>query len=255
MQELFFNLDFFMLLFLFGIAFIAGFVDSIAGGGGMITIPALLLSGISPLEALATNKFQSTFGSFSATYHFYTKGYLSLKQSLPFALLVFVFSAVGTISVQFIQAESLSKILPFLILLFGVYFLLSPKISEEQRATTIHQGFLILALACIGFYDGFFGPGTGSFLMLALILLGGFGLTQSLAQAKFYNFSTNVASLIFFALGGKILFGVGLVMALGQFIGANLGSRTAIRYGIRIIKPLIVLVSFAMATKLLYEQF
>ncbi|WP_297814075.1 TSUP family transporter [uncultured Helicobacter sp.] len=255
MQEFLSNLDIFMLLFLFGAGFIAGFIDSIAGGGGMITIPALLLSGIPPLETLATNKLQASFGSFSATRHFYKRGYLDIKHSFPLAALVFIFSALGTISVQFIQADSLSKILPFLILLFGIYFLFSPKIREEQKATTLHKGFLILTLACIGFYDGFFGPGTGSFLMLALILLGGFGLTQSLAQAKFYNFSTNIASLLFFAFGGKILWGVGLVMALGQFIGANLGSRTAIRYGIRIIKPLIVLVSFIMAAKLLYEQF
>ena len=255
MQEILSEFDFLMLFFLFVAAFVAGFVDSIAGGGGMITIPVLLISGIPPIEALATNKFQSTFGSFSAAYHFYKKGYLNLKRALPFALLVFAFSALGTISVQFIQTDSLSKILPFLILIFGIYFLFSPKITEEQRATTIHQGFLILAFTCIGFYDGFFGPGTGSFLMLALILLGGFGLTQSLAQAKFYNFSTNVASLVFFALGGKILFIIGIVMALGQFIRANLGSRAAITYGIRIIKPLIVIVSFVMAAKLLYEQF
>lgn len=255
MQEFLSNLDFVMLLLLFIAALIAGFVDSIAGGGGMITIPALLLSGIPPLEALATNKFQATFGSFSATYHFYKRGYFDFKTSFPFVVLVFIFSALGTISVQFVQAESLSKILPFLILIFGFYFLFSPTISEEQRATTLHKGFLILALACIGLYDGFFGPGTGSFFILSLIVLGGFGLTQSLAQAKLYNFATNIASLIFFALGGKILLIVGIVMALGQFIGANLGARAAIAYGIRIVKPLIVMVSFAMAAKLLYEQF
>ena len=99
------------------------------------------------------------------------------------------------------------------------------------------------------------GPGTGSFLLLALIVLAGYGLTNALGEAKLYNFATNLASVVFFAIGGNMLFGVGLMMALGQFIGANLGSRAAIRYGIKIIKPLIVIVSFAMAAKLLYEQF
>ncbi|TLD88159.1 TSUP family transporter [Helicobacter sp. MIT 05-5294] len=255
MQEVFSNLDFFLLLSLFCVAFVAGFVDSIAGGGGMITIPALLLSGIPPLEALATNKLQSTFGSASAAYHFYQKGYIDFRRYFPFAILVFVFSAIGTIGVQFIHTEFLSKILPFLILLFGIYFLFSPRISEEQKATTIHKGFLMLALAFLGLYDGFFGPGTGSFFILALILLGGFGITQSLGQAKFYNFATNIASLIFFALGGKIIWVIGFVMGIGQLIGANLGSRVAITYGIRIIKPLVVIMSFIMAAKLLYEQF
>ena len=243
------------LILLFLAAFLAGFIDSIAGGGGMITLPALLLSGAPPLESLATNKLQSSFGSFSATRHFYKKGYLNLKKCLPFAILVFIFSSLGTISVQFINTDFLSKFLPFLIMIFGFYFLFSPKISEDQRATHFHKAYLFLALAGIGFYDGFFGPGTGSFLMLALIALGGLGITKALAEAKLYNFSTNLASLIFFAIGGNMLFGIGLVMAMGQFIGANLGSRAAIKYGIKIIKPLIVIVSFSMATKLLYDQF
>ena len=235
---------------IFFAAFVAGFVDSIAGGGGMITIPALLLSGVSPLQALATNKLQSTFGSFSATLHFYKKGFINLKFSLPFAITAFVFSAIGTIRVEF-----LSKILPFLILIFGLYFLFAPSIGTAQKTDKANGALLILAIAGIGLYDGFFGPGTGSFFILALIVVGGFELTQSLGQAKLYNFSTNLASLIFFALGGHMLWWVGLVMALGQFIGANLGAKMAIRYGIRIVKLLIVAVSFLMAAKLLYEQF
>lgn len=254
MQEMFANLDVYIIVLLFFAALVAGFVDSIAGGGGMITIPALLLSGISPLQALATNKLQSTFGSFSATLHFYKKGFINLKFSLPFAIIAFVFSAIGTISVQFIRVDSLSKILPFLILIFGFYFLLAPNIGTTQKAKKASGTLLILAIAGVGLYDGFFGPGTGSFFILALILVGGFELTQSLGQAKLYNFATNIASLIFFALGGHMLWWIGIVMALGQFIGANLGAKMAIRYGIRIVKPLIVAVSFLMAAKLLYEQ-
>ena len=251
---MFANLDVYIIVLLFFAALVAGFVDSIAGGGGMITIPALLLSGISPLQALATNKLQSTFGSFSATLHFYKKGFINLKFSLPFAIIAFVFSAIGTISVQFIRVDSLSKILPFLILIFGFYFLLAPNIGTTQKTKKASGTLLILAIAGVGLYDGFFGPGTGSFFILALILVGGFELTQSLGQAKLYNFATNIASLIFFALGGHMLWWIGIVMALGQFIGANLGAKMAIRYGIRIVKPLIVAVSFLMAAKLLYEQ-
>lgn len=256
MQDLFVtNLDIYMLALLFFVALLAGFIDSIAGGGGMITIPALLLAGIPPLQALATNKFQSSFGSFSATMQFYKKGYINLKSEIIPVGITFIFAALGTISVQFIQTEFLSKILPFLILVFGLYFLFSPKIQEVTQTQKTHISYLYLAISAISFYDGFFGPGTGSFFILALILIGGFNITQSLGRAKLYNFSTNLASLMFFAIGGHILLGIGLLMALGQFIGAYLGSKMAIRYGIRIIKPFIVSVSFLMAAKLLYEQF
>lgn len=255
MEEFIVSFDVYMLLLLFFAAFVAGFIDSISGGGGMITIPALLLAGISPIQVLATNKLQSSFGSFSATLQFYKKGYINLKSGIPFASIAFIFSAIGTMSVQFIQLEFLSKILPFFVLIFGLYFLFSPNIQEIEKTEKINKAYLSFAIAAVGFYDGFFGPGTGSFFMLALIIIGGLGVTQSLGQAKLYNFSTNLASLIFFAFGGHILWGIGLLMALGQFIGANLGSRMAIRYGIRIIKPLVVGISFLMATKLLYEQF
>ena len=250
----FIDFDITILLLLFLVSFCAGFVDSIAGGGGMITIPALLLSGVSPIEALGTNKLQSSFGSFSATCSFYQKGYINLQKSFPLAILVFIFSGLGTISVQFIDTAFLSKFLPFLVLSFGVYFLFAPKITEESQKKP-QITLLFFALAGIGFYDGFFGPGTGSFLMIALLVFGGYGLTCSLAHAKLYNFSTNFASVVFFALGGNILWGLGFIMAIGQFFGARLGSRAAMKYGIKIIKPLIVLVSFLMSVKLLYEQF
>ncbi len=242
-----------VLFFLFLVAFVAGFIDAIAGGGGMITIPALLISGIPPIESLATNKLQASFGSFSAALHFYKKGYIDLKKCITFAILAFIFSAFGTLVVQRIQTDLLAKILPFLIILFGIYFLFTPNIGAQK--TRGYKGFLGIAIAAIGFYDGFFGPGTGSFLLLALILLGGFEIRQSLGEAKLYNFATNLASLVFFMLGGHILWIVGLVMAFGQFIGANLGSKMAIRYGVRIIRPLVVIISLALSTRLLYQAF
>ena len=247
-----FRFDIYIIACLFFVALIAGFIDSIAGGGGMITIPSLLLAGASPLETLATNKLQSSFGSFSAARYFYNKGYINLKESLPNIIIVFLLSGAGTISVQFIDTNALQKFLPFLIMAFGIYFLFSPQVNNEDRAS--HKRLFILALCVIGFYDGFFGPGTGSFFLLALIMLAGSNITKSLAQAKLYNFSTNLASVLFFAFSGNMLFGIGLIMALGQFIGANLGAKMALKYGVKIIKPLIVLVSFIMSIKLIYEN-
>ncbi|WP_353051791.1 TSUP family transporter [Helicobacter japonicus] len=112
-----------------------------------------------------------------------------------------------------------------------------------------------IVLGAIGFYDGFFGPGTGSFFMLAFIVLGGFNILQSLAHAKLLNFATNLASVLIFAFSGKILWIVGLCMALGQFAGANLGSHLATFYGVRLIKPLVVIVSLCACANLLYKEY
>lgn len=247
-----FDLTLTTLLALVAVALVAGFVDSIAGGGGMITIPALYLAGIPPHEALGTNKFQAVFGSFSAALYFLRKGHLDLKKCALFAGFAFVFALGGTLAVQVISADFLRKAIPFLLIFFALYFLFSPKVSEESSKARFSRIALSFVIGAIGFYDGFFGPGTGSFLMIALISLGGFGIKDALAQAKLYNFATNLASVLVFLAFGHILFAVGISMAVGQFIGANLGAKTALKYGIRIIKPLVVIISLAMCVKLLF---
>ena len=247
-----FDLTLTTLLALVAVALVAGFVDSIAGGGGMITIPALYLAGILPHEALGTNKFQAVFGSFSAALYFLRKGHLDLKKCALFAGFAFIFSLGGTLAVQVASADFLRKAIPFLLIFFALYFLFSPKVSEESSKSRIGKIALAFVIGAIGFYDGFFGPGTGSFLMIALISLGGFGIKDALAQAKLYNFATNLASVLVFLAFGHIIFAVGISMAVGQFIGANLGAKTALKYGIKVIKPLVVIVSLAMCVKLLF---
>lgn len=247
-----FDLTLTTLLVLSVVALVAGFVDSIAGGGGMITIPALMLAGIPSHEALGTNKFQGVFGTFSAVLHFYKKGHLDLKKFALFVGFAFVFSLGGTLAVQVINADLLRKAIPFLLMFFALYFLFSPKVSEESSKARLGRIALAFVIGAIGFYDGFFGPGTGSFLMIALISLGGFGIKDALAQAKLYNFATNLASVIMFAVFGHIIFAVGAAMAVGQFIGGYLGAKTALKYGIKVIKPLVVIVSLAMCVKLLF---
>lgn len=247
-----FDLTLTTLLVLSVVALVAGFVDSIAGGGGMITIPALMLAGIPSHEALGTNKFQGVFGTFSAVLHFYKKGHLDLKKCALFVGFAFVFALGGTLAVQVINADLLRKAIPFLLMFFALYFLFSPKVSEESSKARLSRIALAFVIGAIGFYDGFFGPGTGSFLMIALISLGGFGIKDALAQAKLYNFATNLASVIMFAVFGHIIFVVGAAMAVGQFIGGYLGAKTALKYGIKVIKPLVVIISLAMCVKLLF---
>lgn len=235
-------------------ALVAGFVDSIAGGGGLITIPALLAAGLPPAQALGTNKLQATFGSFSATLHFFHQGYIHLQEMKGAILAVFIASSIGTILVQFIKAEVLAQMIPFLLIGFALYFLLSPKVSNEGGKRYLGALGMTLMAGIVGFYDGFFGPGTGSFFALVFVALGGYGMTQATANAKLLNFTSNVASLLFFALGGKVLWTIGFSMALGQYVGASLGSKMAIKHGVKIIRPLIVTTSLLISAKLLWTQ-
>ncbi len=248
-----FGLEIFALLFI--AAFIAGFIDAIAGGGGLITIPALLSVGIPPAMALGTNKLQACGGSFSASLYFIRRKAVNLREIWLLILLTFIGASLGTIFVQLIDVNALKAALPFFVLVIGIYFLFSPSLGEEDRKQRIgYPLFAFTAAAGIGFYDGMFGPATGSFLTLAFILLLGFNLSKGVAHAKVLNFTSNFASLIFFMLGGAILWKVGFVMMIGQFIGGNLGARMVVTKGKQIIRPLIVSMSFIMVAKMLWDQ-
>ncbi|QDF74879.1 MULTISPECIES: TSUP family transporter [Shewanella] len=250
------ELSYEILALLFAVAALAGFIDAIAGGGGLITIPALMWAGLPPTAALATNKLQACGGSFFASFYFVRKGMVNLGQMKLAIACAFVGSALGTIAVQLIDTSVLKLLLPFLILAIGSYFLFSKKISEEDKQQVLTPTvFGFTAALGVGFYDGFFGPGTGSFFALAFVSLSGYGLAKATAHAKVLNFSTNIASLIFFALGGKVLWLLGGIMLLGQAIGATLGSRMVLTKGSKIIRPLVVTMSIAMSAKLLMEQY
>lgn len=245
-----------LLALLFFIAMLAGFIDSIAGGGGLLTVPALLAVGLPPASALATNKLQSTGGSFSASLYFIRERMVDLKQQKFAITCAFIGSALGTLSVMHIQADFLKLLLPILTISVGLYFLLSPTIGENDRKSrlTVIQFALLPALA-IGFYDGFFGPGAGSFYALAYITLAGFNLTKATAHTKVLNFTSNLAGLIFFIVGGEVVWSIGLVMLVGQFIGARLGAKMVIAKGRKLIRPMLITVSTIMSIKLIYENF
>jgi Predicted permeases len=245
-----------LLALLFLIAMLAGFIDSIAGGGGLLTVPALLAVGLPPASALATNKLQSCGGSFSASLYFIRQRMVDLKQQKWAIACAFIGSALGTLSVMHIQADFLKLLLPILTISVGLYFLLSPTIGENDRKSrlTILQ-FAILPALVIGFYDGFFGPGAGSFYALAYITLAGFNLTKATAHTKVLNFTSNLAGLIFFIAGGEVVWSIGIVMLVGQFIGARLGAKMVIAKGRKLIRPMLITVSTIMSIKLIYENF
>lgn len=251
------NITLELLLFLFAVATTAGFVDAIAGGGGLITIPALLASGLSPVQALATNKLQATGGSLSAGYYFVSRGVVKLHEMRLMILMTFIGSALGTILVQKITAAFLEQMIPFLLMGIVLYFLFSPRLSSQAEQS---QQVSLTVFACtagvgVGFYDGFFGPGTGSFFAAAFVVLLGYSITAATAHTKVLNATSNVASLLFFILGGQVVWTYGLMMILGQVLGARLGSRMVLSRGQTLIRPMILCVSMAMTAKLLWGNY
>ncbi|MHA7971002.1 TSUP family transporter [Rhizobium sp. CAU 1783] len=248
------ELAFQSLLLLFLAAFIAGFIDSIAGGGGLITLPAMLIAGIPPLQTLGTNKLQSMFGAGSATIAYARKGHVDLRSQLPMAALAGLGGALGAILATIVPGDVLRALMPFLLVAIAAYFALKPNLSDvdrHQRMTPFLFGVTFVPL--IGFYDGVFGPGTGSFFMLAFVSLAGFGMLKATAHTKLLNLSSNVGAFLVFLVNGVVLWKVGLLMGLGQFLGAQAGSRLAMRNGARLIKPLLIVTCVALAVKLLMD--
>jgi len=241
-------------MLLFAAAFVAGFINSIAGGGGLITVPAMLLAGIPPLETLGTNKLQSLFGSGSATLAYARGGHVRLREQFPMAVMAGLGGAFGALLATIVPGDVLKAIMPFLLVTIGLYFGFKPNISDQDRHQRIKP--LIFGLTfvpVIGFYDGVFGPGTGSFYMLGFVMLAGFGLLKATAHTKLLNFSSNIGAFAVFLSFGVVLWKPGLIMGLGQFLGAQAGSRLAMRNGAKIIKPLLVVTCIGLAIKLLSD--
>ncbi|KQM18872.1 hypothetical protein ASE49_07015 [Novosphingobium sp. Leaf2] len=239
--------------FLLAVAFMAGGIDAMAGGGGLLTIPALLACGVPPVSALATNKLQSACGTGSAFVTFLRAGKIDLKALALPALGAFLGSLAGGTVVQFVDSSFLAAFVPVLLIAMGLYYLLAPPMSDIDRHARLDRIGLTLLAIGIGFYDGFFGPGTGSFFTTALVALGGFGLVRAIAATKFLNFATNLSALIALIVGGHMLWVLGAGMAVANVAGNQVGARLAIRHGGKGVRPLLVIVSFALTVKLLSD--
>ena len=236
-------------------ALVTGFIDAIAGGGGLIMMPALLFAGIPPINALGTNKLQSMFGTATAFANYARKGLVDWQGHRWLVALVFLGASAGVIAVQSIETAALGLIIPLLLIAVALYVLASPRMTDDDAHHRLTERGYAPVAAAIGAYDGFFGPGTGSFFTTSLVGLRGLGLTRATALTKLLNLTSNVASVIFFALGGKILWLLGLSMAAGAMVGGYIGSHTAMRFGARIIRPLLVTLSLALTARLLWSYF
>jgi uncharacterized membrane protein YfcA len=249
-----FDIGFDMIAALAAISFLAGFVDSIAGGGGLLTVPALMLAGLDPAQAIATNKVQGSVAAASATYTFGRKGLIDWEKAWGFSLVAFASSIGGALCVQFLPRAVLEVLIPVMLIAMAAYFALSRKMKDEDaHARMTALAFGLTAPVAIGFYDGIFGPGAGSFYMLAFVTLLGYGVVKATAHTKLVNFASNFGSLLLYAATGAVVWPLGLAMSVASLLGAQMGSRLAMRLGSRLIRPLLVLVSGLMALRLLLD--
>ncbi|PZO77802.1 MAG: hypothetical protein DI629_13555 [Mesorhizobium amorphae] len=244
-----------MMLLLAAAAFAAGFIDAIAGGGGLVTVPVLLIAGLPPVEALGTNKLQGLFGSGSATLAYARKGHVRPGEQWLSALLAFAGAVGGAWVATVLPGDFLRLLLPVMLVGIALYFAFKRNLNDEDRARRISPAlFTATVPLVIGAYDGVFGPGTGSFMMLAFVSLAGYGMLKATAHTKLLNFASNLGGLAAFAVVGAVWWKLGLAMGAAQFLGAQLGARFAVRGGARVIRPLLVGVCVLLAIKLLVDQ-
>lgn len=241
-----------LLAFLFLASCVAGFIDTLAGGGGLIVLPALVLSGMPPLLALGTNKLQGTVGTATATYLMLRNRKVCWAEVKYLMLSAFIGAALGTVAVQFINTEFLTIVIPSVLLFIALYFLIAPQFSQADRRPRLSEGkFQRVVVPAIGWYDGMFGPGTGSFFAFAGVSFRGQGLIEATAIAKTLNFSTNIASLLVFLVAGKVVWSVGAIMMFGQFLGAWCGSNCLFRIHPGSLRLVVVVMCLAMLGKYL----
>jgi uncharacterized membrane protein YfcA len=242
------------IIFLCIAGFLAAFVDSIAGGGGLISVPAFIMAGLNPHLTLGTNKFSSTTASFTSSLKFATSGKVNFKLIKFLAPFTLLGAALGVRTVLNIDQKFLNSLVLILILFVGIYSLFSKSIGKENNfkgttSTNIVLG-IILAFS-LGFYDGFFGPGTGSFLIFGLLHIFGFDFVNASGNAKFLNFVSNITSLVLFAFSGNIDYYYGIPVAIFMIMGARLGTKFALSKGTKLIKPIFVVMSLGVAVKML----
>ena len=241
---------------LFLTAFLAGLVDSIAGGGGIITLPVFLSLGYPPHLALGTNKFQSSFGSFTASYYYIKKDIVILKACINGIIFTFIGSAIGTWTVQQVSSDVLKYIIPFLLIAIIIYSFVKTNLGEHDFQARMNENiFYLFAGIGLGFYDGFFGPGVGSFWAIAFVIGLGYNLKKATGYTKVMNFTSNIVSLFIFVLGGYVVFTTGIVMAVGQISGSKLGAGLVIKKGVKFIRPIFITIVILTTLKIIYDRF
>lgn len=239
-----------MVVWLGAAGFVAGLVDAIGGGGGLITLPVLLGVGLDPHLALGTNKGQATFGAVSSALAFWRRGGIDRARA-PIGLVCGMAGAIAGALVQLaVDPKPLRPIVLGLLVGAAVLLAVRPSPTPRSRSLSSPRAVLAAIALALGAYDGFFGPGTGTLLILAFVLAFGDPMTRASGNAKMTNLGSNLAAFATFALGGTIVWKVAVPMAVGNVVGANLGARLALRNGDRFVRVVVLVVVAGLLAKL-----
>ncbi len=243
------------LAILAAVAFLAGFIDAIAGGGGLLTIPALLTAGLPPHLVLGTNKLCATFGSATASYTFYRRKLFEPSKWRNALIATAVGAALGAVIAHWLPAEWLNQMLPVVVFGCGLYLLFgkTPDVAHSQDAP-ISRGRQWPQGLGLGFYDGVAGPGTGAFWTVSGLLLYPLDLVRASGVARSMNFVSNAMALAVFIAAGQVAWALGISMGLALMAGAFLGARTAIQGGAKFIRPVFILVVLALTARLVWQH-
>lgn len=240
-------------------AFVAGTVDAIAGGGGVLTVPALGVAGLSPHVLLGTNKGQSVFGAFASLVSFYRAKKINLSRAFVSFPAGFVGALIGTRLVLFVPQGFLRPLVVVLLIAVAIFLALQrpagPNNTETQPVDHVRMSMTRVAVIAfvIGTYDGFFGPGTGTFLIMAFVLFLNLDLFRATAEAKVVNFASNLAAVCVFAWQGKIVWAVAVPMAAAQLLGGALGARVAVKGGVPLVRKAVLVVALLLVSKLVFD--
>lgn len=236
---------------------LAGFVDSIVGGGGLISVPAMLLTNLPPSVALGSNRLSSIFGALTAMINFIKQRKVDIQLVRKLFFITFFSSMIGAYLIILIPPLYLKPIIIFLLIAVLLFVLFKKdwgEVSTYTKATGRRFVLLVLMALIIGFYDGFIGPGTGTFLIFGFIFAG-FDFLLASGNAKVLNFASNLGSLLIFIAMDHVNYVYGLSAAVGQIIGATIGSRMAIRKGTGFVRLVFIVMTVSMLAKLMYDYF
>jgi len=245
------------LLLLIAAGFAAGWVDAVVGGGGLLQLPALLMvPGITPVQALATNKLGSIFGTTTSAITYARRVHPAMGTALPMAAAALLASYGGAVVAASLPERIILPLILLALIGVGVFTAVKPQVGQLEKLRYVGMGHLSRAVAIgliIGFYDGVLGPGTGTFLVIALVTILGYNFLNSSAQAKVVNVATNLGALLYFAPAGHVLLGLGLLLGAANMAGGYLGARMAIAKGSKFIRVVFLLVVFSLVLKLGYD--